>query len=479
MTQTKTNKEGLPRPPVVAVLGHVDHGKTSILDRIRQTNLAAREAGGITQSIGASSIVFKDQKITFIDTPGHAAFGKMRQRGGQAADLVILVVAADDGVMPQTIESIEHIKAASVPFIVAINKIDLPGADVERVKKQLADNGVLLEGYGGDIVAVPISAKTGKGIDDLLEMILLVTQMEEISGDPEGLFKGIIIESKKDKAGPVGTIVVKNGTLNVGDQILAGEVWAKTRGLFDENWKSVLKVEPGEAAQVLGFETIPPVGASVIRVETSSERKVQIPTLQAPPLSDEEQKKFKIILRADTAGSLEAIIANLVQDVVLVTAGLGEILKNDVLLAQMTKAKIFGFRIKIPSEVAKLAEGEKVEIAVFDIIYQFLESLEKEKLRWLTPTTVEQVTGKAEILAEFTLEGKRIAGGRLLEGKISERDKMRLLRGEKILGEAQIISLKQRAKSVSEVKAKEEFGVLLEPPLDFKVGDMLISFRPA
>ena len=458
-------------------MGHVDHGKTSLLDRIRQTNLVARETGGITQSIGASQINFKGQKITFIDTPGHAAFDKMRARGGQAADLVILVVASDDGVMPQTLESINHIKEAHVPFLVAINKIDLPGVDIEKVKKQLVDNGVLLEGYGGDVVALPVSAKTGEGIEDLLEMIVLLAQMESLTGDPQGPLRGIVIESKKDKSGSVGTVIVKNGTLKVGEQILAGEVWAKVKGMLDENKKRLATAGPGDAVEVLGFESLPPIGASVIGVETSSQKKSVTTTLKAPPLTDEEQKKLKIILRADCAGSLEALTGNLGQDVVLVAAGIGITTENDVLLAQLVKAKIFTFRVKTSPGVAKLAESEKVEIKNYNLIYQFLEDLKKETLSVSTAQNKEKILGKAEILAEFLVEGKRIAGGRVLEGKFTQGDKIYLQRGGKSLGESQVVSLKKRSKKLIEAKAKEEFGVLLEPQLDFKVGDMLISFK--
>ncbi|MDO8551554.1 MAG: translation initiation factor IF-2 [bacterium] len=465
------------RPPIVAVLGHVDHGKTSLLDRIRQTQVALRETGGITQAIGAYKVNFKEKDITFIDTPGHAAFNKMRAYGGQAADLVILVVAADDGVMPQTLESIQHIMDAKVPFLVAINKVDLPGADIERIKNQLSQNGVYLEGYGGDVVAVPVSAKTGEGIDELLEMILLLAQMHEIKGDPDGLLKGLIIESQMGKAGPVGTVVLKNGTLKVGDQIFAGNVSSKVRGMFDENGKRLEKIGPGEAAEVLGFSQIPPVGSSIVKVENSSGKQEALEQkVRLPQLTEEEEKKVKIILKADTTGSLEAIISSLSPEVLVISAGVGEILDSDVLMAQMMKAKIFGFKVKASSQVAKLAESEKVQIKTYQIIYKLFEDLEEETLKLLKDQTAEKILGKAEIVAEFMVEGKRVAGARVLEGKFSQADRLHLFRGDRVVGDTAIDTLRQRSKKVNEVKAKEEFGIVINPLLDFKAGDMLISF---
>jgi len=476
MTQQDVKNGFCERPPVVAVLGHVDHGKTSLLDRIRQTHVAERETGGITQSIGAYKIDFKGKKITFIDTPGHAAFSKMRARGGQAADLVILVVAADDGVMPQTIESIEHIKAAKVPFLVAINKIDLPGADVEKVKKQLSDNGVLLESYGGEVVALPVSAKTGEGIDELLEMVLLLSQMGEVSGDPKGILQGIVIESKKEKAGPVGTVVVKNGTLAVGDEILAGGVFAKVKGLMDEFNQRLTSVGPGEPAEVLGFSSPPPVGAKVVKVEAQTKQTPSELAFKLPQFSQEEKNKFKIILKADSTGSLEALSSNLSQDVLLVLAGVGDISDSDVLLAQTLGAKIFGFRVKVSSEVAKLAESEKIVIKTYKIIYQFLEDIEKEILATARESVQEEkILGKAEIIAQFQIDDLRIAGCRVTEGKLRLDDTVHLERGGKVVGESQVASLQQRAKSVKEAKNKDECGVLLSSTLDFKIGDVLIS----
>jgi translation initiation factor IF-2 len=271
-------KKTFSRPPIVAVLGHVDHGKTTLLDKIRKTKVAQKEAGGMTQSIGATQVDFKGKKITFVDTPGHAAFSKMRARGAQVTDFVVLVVAADDGVMPQTIESLRHIQEAKVPFLVAINKIDLVGAEPEKVKKQLADNGIKVEGYGGDVVVVPVSAKTGEGVEALIEMILLLAEMAEIKVEPEGELEAVVIESKKDKRGSVGTVIVRNGTLRVGEKIMVEQIPAKVRGLLDEKGKPVKKAGPGMPVEVLGFAQVPPVGAKVTRVEELPAMVASIPS---------------------------------------------------------------------------------------------------------------------------------------------------------------------------------------------------------
>lgn len=477
MTETNVKDSWQERPPVVAVLGHVDHGKTSLLDRIRKTHVADRETGGITQAIGAYQIDFKGKKITFIDTPGHAAFNKMRARGGQAADLVILVVAVDDGVMPQTIESIGHIQEANVPFLVAINKTDLPSSDIEKVKGQLAENGVYLEGYGGDVVAVPVSAKTGAGVDELLEMIGLLSQIHEIKGDPNAPLQAVVIESKKEKAGSVGTVVVKNGSLSVGDQILAGGVEAKVRGLMDENGKRLSRIGPGEAAEVLGFVTPPPVGAEVLGVTLTNKPQEAMAPVKIPVLTEEEEKKFKIILKTDTRGSLEALLGSLGDEVYVVSQGVGEIVEADIFLAKVVKARVYGFRIKVSPQVQKRADDEKVEIRIFNLIYQFLESIQDDTEKALHPRVEEKVMGKAEVIAEFFVAGSRIAGCKVLDGKLVQGMNAHLNRGEKTVGDAQISSLKQRTKDVNEVRAKEECGVFLDPALDFRVGDMILSFK--
>ena len=460
----------------MAILGHIDHGKTTLLSSIKNLDLNRREKGGITQAIGAYQIEFKDQKITFIDTPGHEAFAKMRSRGTRVADLAVLVVAADDGVMPQTLESMKYINNAQIPFLVAINKIDLANVDPEKVKTQLAENGILVEGKGGKVVAVPISAKTGQGVDDLLEMILLIAELEEIKADPEGVLDGVVIEAKKGKAGSVGTLIIKNGTLRVGDQILIDEVSCKVKGLVDEQGKRVDKAQPGEPVEVLGFDSPPPVGARVTKTSLPSKKPLPFQAASAPSLP--EEGKLKIILKADTAGSLEALKENLTDDVFLVSEGVGNVFDSDILLAQTTKAKIFCFKVKAPSSVAQLAKSEKVEIKTYEIIYQFLDAIEEEVLKVIQEESAEIILGKAVIIAEFLIEGTRVAGCRVIEGRINQNDQIILKRGEQSLGPVKITSMRRKHQPITEAKLKEEFGVLLDSPVDFKVGDVLASLMP-
>lgn len=470
-------KKDLSRPPIVAILGHVDHGKTTLLDKIRKTRVAQKEAGGITQSIGAYQVDFKGKKITFIDTPGHVAFSKMRARGAQVTDLVVLVVAANDGVMPQTIESLEHIRAAQVRFLVAINKIDLTGADPEKVKKQLADNGVKLEGHGGDVVAVPVSAKTGEGIKELMEMILLLAEMEEIKADPAGKLEAVVIESKKDKRGSVGTVIVRNGTLKIADKIAVERVFAKVRGLIDEKGKPVKKAEPGKPVEVLGFDQVPPVGAKIVWVEKlSSEPPVSLSS--RPEKISAEEKKLKLILKADTLGSLEAVRGSLGDEVFLIHAGVGEVIVSDIFLAKTTGAEVAGFRVKASPTILKLAETERVVVKTYKIIYELLDYLEERVLKILEPTIDQEVLGKAKIIAEFTRVEDRIAGCQVLEGKIRKKDKIQLERNGQILGEAKIVSMKHEKERIQEAKRGTEFGAVFTPLLDFKIGDMVISLKP-
>ena len=465
------------RPPIVAVLGHVDHGKTTLLDFIRKTRVALREAGGITQKIGAYQVEVDSKKITFIDTPGHQAFSKMRSRGAKVADLVVLVVAADDGVMPQTLESLEHIRTAEVPFLVAINKIDIAGTDPEKIKKQLADNGIKIEGHGGDIVCVPVSAKTGQGVKDLLEMILLLAEMEEIKGSIEGPLEAVMIESKMEKGGPVGTMIVKNGTLKIGEQILVENVPTKVRGILNENGKNQTLVQPGQPVEVIGFESVPPIGAKVTKAEEVISKETPVQKTEKIEIPDEAKDKLKIILRADSKGSLEAVKESLPESVFVVFSGVGDILESDIFLAQTVGAEIVGFNVRASSETKKLGETEKVKIKIYKIIYELLEELEKESLGEISEE--KEILGKAVILKEFEIGGSRIAGCRVLEGRINQADRIILQRGEREIGKTKISSMKHQKTEISESRQNEEFGAIFSSPLDFKVGDMLISFAPA
>jgi translation initiation factor IF-2 len=462
------------KPPVVTILGHVDHGKTTLLDYIRKTKLVTKEFGEITQTIGAYQIEFKGKKITFIDTPGHAAFAKMRSRGARVADIVVLVIAANDGVMPQTLESIKIIKEANVPLIVAINKIDLPEVSVDKVKAQLVENGVLVEGYGGNVVAVPLSAKTGQGVDQLLEMILLTAEIEELKADPEGELEAEVIEAKADKfCGPVATVVVKNGTLKKGDQVTADGVTAKVKLLKDEWGKATEEAFPADPGQILGFSSLPAVGAIVRRISKAPKAAEVVVTRIVSP---KKEGKIRIILKADVAGALEAILGCLPAEVQVAESGVGEVTESDVLLAKTFRAEIYTFNLPLRGGVAKLAETEGVKLKNFRIIYDLLEDLEKRILKILEPTIDRKVLGKAEIIVAFDIRGEKIAGARVLEGKINRAHPVVVQRDSKIIAETKIASLKQQKQDINEAIAGVEFGVIFAGKVDFKVGDMILSF---
>jgi translation initiation factor IF-2 len=460
------------RPPIVAVLGHVDHGKTTLLDKIRQTNVAGGEAGGITQHTGAYQIEFRGKKITFIDTPGHVAFSKMRSRGAKIADLAVLVVAANEGVMPQTTESLKHIIQAKIPYLVAINKTDLPDVNLEWLKKNLAEKEIFIEGYGGQIVAVPVSAKTGKGIAQLLEMILLMGEMAELKGSPTDKLEAVVLESKMDsKRGITATVLVRNGTLKVGEEIMIEGNKNKIKAMLDDKGKTVRVALPGQPVLVLGFSQAPQTGALL------GSKRPPKPMAIIDKISETEEKKLKIVLKADMAGTLEAIIGSFSDDILVIHSGVGEINESDVMLAGTTGAQIVGFNIKIPAVIKKLAETEGVAIETYQIIYELLEDLEKKVLKILEPTIDEQVLGTAEIIAEFKIEKQRITGAKVISGVITKQDTIHLKRGETILGDCRIRSMKKGKLDMDKVKEKEEFGAILSPPLDFNKGDMLISFK--
>lgn len=470
------------RPPIVAVLGHVDHGKTTLISKIYQIDLTKKEHGGISQHIGAYQKEFKGKKITFLDTPGHVAFSKMRTRGATVADLVVLVVAADEGVKPQTLESLKHIRTAKASFLVAINKIDLSEANIERTKKDLAKNNILVEGYGGDIVAVPVSAKTGKGIDQLLEMILLLGEMAELKADPKGKLEAVVIESKLDsKKGPLATVLVRNGSLEVGEEIIIDEAAAKIKAMFDEKGKQLKFAGPGQPVEVLGFSKVPSIGA---KVEKKGERLLKSIPISVPKkaeakpeIKEDEEKKLKIILKTDVVGTLEAILGSLSSEVKIIHSEVGNITESNVLLADTVKAEIVGFNVKIPGVVQKLAETEGVKIKTYQIIYDLLEDIEKKVLRILEPRIDEEILGKAEVIAEFKIKDQRIAGSKVKEGQITKQDKLHLLRGEQIVGDCRIKSMRKSKMDVEKAEKGEEFGAIFSPELDFTIGDVLISYR--
>ena len=452
------------RQPIVTVLGHVDHGKTTLLDAIRKTSVAAREAGGITQSIGASVIETLDKrKITFIDTPGHAAFEKMRSRGATVADVVVLVVAADDGVKPQTEEALKHIQNTKTPFVVAFTKTDMPGANLESAKSQMEKEGILFEGRGGDTPSVAVSAKEGKGIDELLEMILLVADVSEIKGSPEDDFEGVVIETNKDNRGVVVSLVVRAGTLSVGQEIFAEQQSTKVRGLFNDAGKPVKKVLPGEPTLMLGFREIPPVGsllgAKPVGAPEAGKKRRETP-----------ESEFLFVVKAGSVGSLEAVETNFPSEAGLISSGVGEVTESDIFTAKAGEAPILAFDTKVSSGVKKLAQTEGVSIFEFNIIYELIEKVEE-----VIKQGEVKILGEAEVLAEFPFNGKRVAGSKIKSGNLAVGKKVTLKRKEEEIGQATITSMRKQKDEISVAKEGEECGILLKPQLDFKIGDMLVS----
>src|SRR3989344_1264721 len=466
------------RPPVVTVMGHVDHGKTTLLDALRKSRVAQTESGGITQHIGAYQIVHKDRKITFIDTPGHAAFAAMRARGAQVTDIAIVVIDAVESVKPQTKESLQHIAAAKVPFLIALNKMDLPGASEAVVKKDLADAGIMVEGYGGDIVCVPVSAKTGKGMDNLLEMILLVADMRELPAKPQAPLRAIVIESMLDnRRGPVATVIIKEGILRIGEVIYANQVEGKVKALFNEDGKTMPEVGPGDPALILGLKQVPAVGAIVT---TTPQPLVAMPVAKpALPAKEVKEDKLKLIIRADVAGTLEAIVNNLGGEAELVASGIGNITESDVLLAQSTGAKILSFRVPTVPSAKRLAEIEKIVIKPYSLIHELLDDISREVLHRLEPTIDEQVLGEAKVIASFTVIGRQVLGVEVESGRLTVGNKVHLMRLGKIISDSQIKSIQQGKESINRAKKGEQCGVSLTSAVDFKVKDKMVAFTTA
>lgn len=458
------------RPPIVTVLGHVDHGKTTLLDTIRKSSVAAREAGGITQSIGASKVDTKRGVITFVDTPGHAVFSAMRERGAKVADIALLVCAADDGVKPQTKEALTYILEAQIPYIVVFTKTDLPSANVDKAQGTLMEAGVLFEGLGGDVPYVSVSAKTGTGIDELLEMIELVAEVQDIIADPASAFAAKVIETKKDKAGCLVSVVVTNGTLKTGMKINAGGITASVRGLFGDKGSAVKEALPGDPVQVLGFNALPEVGADVTLADQTAQVTEGLASNQF--LQRESGGEISIVLKSETAGSLEALVASIPQGVSIVKADVGDVIDADVFLAKASGAMIITFESKAPSAVQKLAETESVEIKSFKIIYDLTkyltELLEKGK---------EEILGEAFILDAFPFDNKRVAGCKIMKGKLTKKDTPSLMRDGKIIGKVKILSIRKAKHEVEEVSQGEECGILFVPQLDFQKDDVLVSAK--
>lgn len=467
--ETKKTKTGNLRPPVVAVLGHVDHGKTTLLDFIRETNVAKREAGGITQSIGASVVETRSgDKITFIDTPGHAAFAKMRSRGASIADVAILVVAGEEGIKPQTVEALNFIRDAQIPFIIAITKIDLPTASSDKVRTQMEKLGISFEGRGGDVPLVAVSGKTGKGVEALLDLIILTSEVYGIKGSLNEPLECVVIETGKDKRGPTVSCVVRSGKLEIGQDVVTDTVKARIRGIFDSFGNSIEEVLPGEPALILGFQELPVVGSRIWAACDKEGMAVSVKDRSAISIADGE---VLIILKANSMGCIEAITANLPPSVSVVNSGVGDVTQSDVFLAKSTGSLIFVFEAKVKPSVSKLAETEGVKIETFDIVYELFERLEK-----LIKEGVVEVKGKAKIIAAFPFNKKNVAGCKILTGIISKTDKVVLVRNSEEIGEVKITSMKKGKGDVDNAKQGEECGILFTPELDFKISDMLLSY---
>jgi len=490
------------RAPVVTILGHVDHGKTSLLDAIRHTDVAGGESGGITQHIGAYQIEHKNQKITFLDTPGHAAFTAMRARGAQGADIVVLVVAANDGVMPQTKEAIAHARAARVPIVVALNKVDLADANIDFVKQQLADNGLVSDEWDGDTLVVPVSAKKNTGIEDLLEAIQLVADNCKILANPNGTVMGTVIEAAVDKnRGVAATLLVQNGTLKSGDAVAVGDACGKIRAMFDFKGKPIEEAGPSNPVQILGLNDVPKAG-DIFQVCASerearaivNERKAKQAELRSvksmTTLEDlfskvqaGEMGELRLILKADVQGSLEPINKSLSEidqskiKINILYTEAGNITENDVLLATASNAIILGFNVGADASSKSLAETEGVSIRTYDIIYRLIEDVEKALKGMLAPEKKESVIGKAEVLQTFKISKVgTIAGCRVVSGEIRRNAFVRVLRGEAELFKGELSSLKHEKENVKEVREGFECGLRVRGFNDFEVGDMVIGF---
>ncbi len=486
------------RPPVVTVMGHVDHGKTTLLDVIRKTNVTAREAGAITQHIGAYQALVDERKITFLDTPGHEAFTAMRARGAEATDIVTLVVAADDGVMPQTVEAIDHAKAANVPIVVALNKIDKPDANPERAKQQLADLGLVIEEWGGDTVCVPISAKQEQGISDLLENLFLVADILELKADPDSAAEGVVIEAELDKSkGPLATLLVQKGTLKRGDIVVAGSAWGKIRAMFDDQGHKVQKAEPSTPVEVLGLNEVTKSGDHFIVLADEHEaRSIAEEQRQARPhsalslsvlssqISDGRMKELNVVLKTDVDGSIEPIrtsIQRLGTEKItarVIHAASGSIIESDVLLASASKGIIIGFNSPVSPGASQLANMEGVGIQQYDVIYKLIEDVDRTLKGMLEPTYADVLSGRAEVRAIFPRSklGK-IAGLYVTEGKASRDGHVKILRQSKVIHESRVNSLKRYKEDVSEVSAGFECGLGVEGTADLQIGDIIEFYR--
>ena len=497
-------KDMVPRPPVVCVMGHVDHGKTSLLDCIRNTHVTDREAGGITQHIGAYTVSINKQKITFLDTPGHEAFTAMRMRGANATDIAILVVAADDGVMPQTVEAINHAKAAGVEIIVAINKIDKPGANVERVKQELSEYELIPEDWGGSTVFVPVSAKNNEGIDDLLEMILLTSEVLELKANPNRKARGLVIEAELDKGkGPVATILVQKGTLHVGDYIAAGACSGKVRAMMDDKGRRVKEAGPSTPVEILGLSDVPNAGEILVHTDNDKEAKNFAATFVAEnkknlleetkakmslddlfnQIQEGNLKELALVVKADVQGSVEAVKQSLVKlsneevAVRVIHGGVGAINESDVMLATASSAIIIGFNVRPDANAKSMAEQNGVDIRLYRVIYQAIEDVEAAMKGMLEPVYEEKVIGHAEVRQLFKASGVgTIAGSYVLDGTFQRGCKVRISREGNQIFEGNLASLKRFKDDVKEVRSGYECGLVFEGFNDLQEFDQVEAY---
>jgi translation initiation factor IF-2 len=497
-----------PRAPVITVMGHVDHGKTTLLDRIRGANVVDGEAGGITQHIGAYTVQNENGSVTFLDTPGHAAFTQMRARGAEATDIVVLMVAADDGLMPQTIEAINHAQAADVPIVVAVNKIDKDNADPQRVLTQLAEYELVPESWGGDTIVVEMSALKGDGVDEMIEQLQLVAELEELQANPEGRAKGIVIEAQLDKGrGPVATVLVDKGTLNVGDPIVAGGVWGKVRAMINDKGEQIKSAGPSTPVVVLGLSGVPEAGdefrvapdnkvaqsvgearalrlkAKHLREDSRVKTGTKLEDIFAQ-IQSGEKASLNLLVKADVQGSLEAVTSSLRQlegdevDLTFVHRAVGGITENDITLAEATNATIIGFNVRPDGKARKAADHQEVEIRTYEIIYKLLEDIELSMVGMLDPEYEEQVTGEAEVREIFRVPKQgAIAGCMVTSGVITRGSKVRFLRNGTIIWKGAVASLRRFKDDAKEVREGFECGVGLDDFQDLKPGDIIETYE--
>jgi len=500
MIADEDEKDLKPRPPVISMLGHVDHGKTSLLDAIRETNVADGEEGGITQHIGAYQIDHKGRKITFLDTPGHAAFTSMRARGAQGADIVILVVAADDGVMPQTREAANHAKAAQVPIVVAMNKMDLPGANPELVMRQLSEIDLVPDDWDGDTIVVPVSAKKKEGLDDLMEAILLVAENNKIEANPNGKVLGTVVEAELDKTrGVMATLLLQNGTIKVGDTILAGKAYGRTKAMFNYRNERIKQAGPSTPVMVMGLNDVPTAGDLFQKVPSEKEARSIVADLEAEQqthttakkttledlfeqLQAGEEQELRLIVKADVQGSLEPIVNSLNEisdnesdvSINILHAETGNISESDVMLAAASDAIVVGFAVESDNAAERLAEKEGVSIRLYTIIYRLTEDIEKAIKGMLEPEMVEKVVGQAKVLATFKVSKYSTAAGcRVIDGEIRRNGKVRVIRNGDVIFEGEIGSLKRGKEDVREVREGFECGITMKQFHEFEEGDLL------